>query len=198
MRSDEVLRLFQAVAGPSPAGTENPVRTYEHQFGLNLPSWLVLVLTALVAAAALITLVKPLAPVASALWWVIRRPFRRSSSDVEYRRQHWRMFADHVDWQLRLLSAKEDWRDDRFAELEAEVEVEGREWVSRWLRGSPSRRVTLRREKSLSRALERSTERLVILEGDPGSGKVSRCVMLLSGWRVGRQKLMILVSFHCM
>ena len=81
------------------------------------------------------------------------------------------MFADHVDWQLRLLSAKEDWRDDRFAELEAEVEVEGREWVSRWLRGSPSRRVTLRREKSLSRALERSTERLVILEGDPGSGK---------------------------
>ena len=35
----------------------------------------------------------------------------------------------------------------------------------------PYRHVALRREKSLSRGLARTTDSLIILEGDPGSGK---------------------------
>ena len=171
MRPDSVLLMLGVVVGPSPASTENPVHTYERQFGLNLPTWLVAVLSALVAAAILLGLLKPLAPITNALFRIIKKPFSRPSADEVYTRQRWRRFADYHDGQLRWLAAKEDWRDDRFAELEAEVEVEGRERISRWLRGSPSREVALRREKSLSRALERSTERLIILEGEPGSGK---------------------------
>ncbi|HEY1534721.1 MAG TPA: NACHT domain-containing protein [Polyangiaceae bacterium] len=74
--------------------------------------------------------------------------------------------------QLERLAVAEDWRDDRFAELEAEVEVhQGRERIISWLRFSPYRNVTLRREKSLSAGLARTTDSLVILEGEPGSGK---------------------------
>ena len=83
-------------------------------------------------------------------------------------------FARYVVTRLEELASKEDWRDDRFAELEAEVEVEGRERVIGWLRFSPYRQVALRREKSLSRGLARTTDSLIILEGDPAVGE-KRC-----------------------
>ncbi|BBH69200.1 hypothetical protein ACTI_58850 [Actinoplanes sp. OR16] len=73
----------------------------------------------------------------------------------------WQRFADHVESSLRRIDEKEEWRDDRFARLEAEVEVEGR----------AGRRDTLRRVPSLTAAIESSEERLVVLEGEPGSGK---------------------------
>ncbi len=64
----------------------------------------------------------------------------------------------------------------RFAELEAEVETHGRRnsfWFPHPLdrifaQNHPS---DLRREKSLSRALQKTKERRILLEGDPGSGK---------------------------
>jgi NACHT domain len=65
----------------------------------------------------------------------------------------------------------EEWRDERFAELEAEVEFERSERMVRRLRLSPSRPLSLRREASLSRGLAKTTDTLVILEGEPGSGK---------------------------
>ena len=76
------------------------------------------------------------------------RPFKRPNRDEEYRIIARQGFARHVESQLKNLAVKEDWRDDRFAELEAEVEVEGRERIVPWLRHSPSRTVSLRREKS--------------------------------------------------
>jgi hypothetical protein len=88
--------------------------------------------------------------------------------DANEKRRAWRrsIFADHVESQVRRLNAEEQWSDHRFAELEAEVEAEGRRTGTVF-----RRRSTLRHEKTLSRALERSGERLILLEGDPGAGK---------------------------
>src|ERR1035438_6906003 len=37
-----------------------------------------------------------------------------------------RRFAEHIAQEIRLLKSKEDWKEDRFPELEAEVEATGR------------------------------------------------------------------------
>ena len=84
-----------------------------------------------------------------------------------------RRFADHIESEIRRLNNLEVWHDYRFTELEAEVEVEA-EGKRRVLSILPFRRRTrsgLRRERSLSKALESSQERLILLEGAPGSGK---------------------------
>jgi hypothetical protein len=68
------------------------------------------------------------------------------------------------------LNNLEEWKDYRFAELEAEVAAEGQRL---WLGFIPlfESRNTLRRERSLSKALKKSRARLILVEGDPGSGK---------------------------
>ncbi len=78
-----------------------------------------------------------------------------------------RRFADHVESEIRRLNNQEEWRDHRYAELEAEVEAEGRRRTTLTWRPKSQ----LRRERSLSRALTQSDERLVLLEGEPGAGK---------------------------
>lgn len=112
------------------------------------------------------------------LYWMIAAlialwPFSRvhDAPETRYRIEQRRQFARHVQNQLQQLAGQENWRDERFADLEAEVEVEGRQRRIPWLRHSPPQTVVLRREKSLSRALERSVEPLIVLEGDPGAGK---------------------------
>ncbi len=93
--------------------------------------------------------------------------------DAEARRlaEDRRRFAEHVKAQLDSLNSRESWQDYRFAELEAEVEAEGRTvgWITiPYMR--PTRK-GLRRERSLALALKSSRERLSLLEGEPGSGK---------------------------
>jgi hypothetical protein len=78
-------------------------------------------------------------------------------------------FADHLEGEIRRLNNLEAWNDYRFTELEAEVEAEGRRRMQGFF--FPHIQSGLRRERSLSRALEASQERLILLEGDPGSGK---------------------------
>jgi hypothetical protein len=82
-----------------------------------------------------------------------------------------RRFADHIESEIRRLNNLEAWSDYRFAELEAEVEAEGRRQAFSPLPFLQRSRSGLRREKSLSKALEVSRERLILLEGEPGSGK---------------------------
>ncbi len=77
-------------------------------------------------------------------------------------------FADHIESQMRWLGHKEEWRDHRYAELEAELEITGRQRV--WfLRRTPLN--SLKRVPSLSKALEECEDRIVLLEGEPGAGK---------------------------
>lgn len=79
-------------------------------------------------------------------------------------------FADYMEHEIRQLNSREEWKDYRFAELEAEVEAEGKH-IFFLLPFFKSTKRGLRREKSLSKALELSSERLVLVEGEPGSGK---------------------------
>jgi hypothetical protein len=77
--------------------------------------------------------------------------------------------ADFIEREIRNINGREEWSDYRFSELEAEVEVDadGRRrgfWLRRRSEG-------VRREKSLLRALRNSRARLILLEGEPGSGK---------------------------
>lgn len=135
------------------------------------PSWLDTVLTwlrteeeLLSALTALIVLVG----VAVGGWRVLTRlPARRRLSRAA---RHRRLFADHIESQLRRLDEKEEWRDYRFARLEAEIESEGQQ-RNRLPGRIGARRDGLRREKSLLTALRRSGERLIVLQGDPGAGK---------------------------
>lgn len=131
-----------------------------------------------VKALAIIALLIVVAPVISALPPVIRECVnvirwaagRRLSAERRRRRKR-QTFARHLDNQLRQLELQEDWRDEKYAELEAEVEIE-QTWRTRWMRRLlPFRRSTLRRVRSLSQALSRSGVPLVLLEGEPGAGK---------------------------
>lgn len=132
-----------------------------------LPGWVVAGLLALLAVAWLVERLTPLGPVVRGVTRLLHRP----DPDARRRAARLRVVARHV--QTRLLSLAEDtrWDDGRYAELEAEVEIEGRErtWSS-W-RGAPTRRTELRRVRSLTAALARSTEPIIVLEGEPGSGK---------------------------
>ncbi len=93
--------------------------------------------------------------------------------DAEKRRRRKRrqQFANHIEYKIKKLCDWEDWSESRFAELEAEVEAEGRERVFSLIPFLKKNRGGLRREHSLSKALESSRERLILLEGEPGSGK---------------------------
>lgn len=82
-----------------------------------------------------------------------------------------RLFARYLKDEIFRLNSQEEWGDHRFAELEATVEAEGLRsggslYFLPWLRTTG-----VRREKSLSRAIGSSAERLILLEGEPGAGK---------------------------
>lgn len=79
-----------------------------------------------------------------------------------------RQFADYVESEIRRLNNLESWSHYRFTELEAEVEAEGDYRIND---GLFRKRSGLRRVSSLTEALESSDERLILLQGEPGSGK---------------------------
>ncbi len=82
-----------------------------------------------------------------------------------------RRFSEHLKSRLALLNSREAWQDYKFTELEAEVEAEGKSHHLIPLLPILRSRDHLRRESSLSAALSRSRERLILVEGEPGSGK---------------------------
>jgi NACHT domain len=142
----------------------------------HLPSGAGGVVAVIFALAAIVT---ALAAILRPVWAILRLAWHSTArrwsepsgqqADFLHRRQ---MFAARVLGQLTELDSHESWQDNRFTELEAEVEItEGRERIFRRWRRSPTRHVTLRLEKSLTRALERSHDPLILLEGEPGSGK---------------------------
>lgn len=116
---------------------------------------------------ALVVLISPLGAPIRGAWhggvWLFK--YREAERRAAVSR---RGFARHIEAQLLRLSDRDDWSDERFTELEAEVEIEGRQrrLVPWGRRGYDNRRV-----RSLSAALTRSTERLIILQGEPGAGK---------------------------
>ena len=141
-----------------------------------LPSWAIGICVVIFAIAASLGALEPLfAPCRVLLgfvWRSLTRQFYAPSKDMTDFLHRRKMFAGLILGQLVELDSHESWQDNRFTELEAEVEItEGRERIFKGWRNSPTRRVALRREKSLTRALRRSRDPLILLEGEPGSGK---------------------------
>jgi hypothetical protein len=157
--------------------TDDALNTLRENLGL--PRWLIGTLTVLLA---LRVLYKPLAEAVvppykffiNHVLPLVYTPERRAK--VRERE----MFAHHVEAEIRRHNAKEDWADHRFAELEAEVEVEDSHRFGSLARLLPTS--GLRRERSLTRALAHSADRQILLVGDPGSGKASPCAISLSRW----------------
>ena len=85
--------------------------------------------------------------------------------------QRRRNFAGFIESEIERLGRQEEWKDYRFAELEAEVEAEGNRRIFSVVPFLKRTNSSLRREKSLSKAISSSQERLILVEGEPGSGK---------------------------
>jgi hypothetical protein len=102
-------------------------------------------------------------------WVRTRLRLRDEAEKGRVRRRQ--LFAEFVESRVRDLNRREEWSDYRFAELEAEVETVAEARRRFHLDDLLGRRQGLRREKSLSKALMKSDERLILLRGDPGSGK---------------------------
>jgi hypothetical protein len=139
-------------------------------FGGTPPDWLLPAIGWVVAAGLLLRGINIILTQIRNLWTEFIRPIFYNDKDKDKRLSRQR-FADHVESEMRRFNLQENWNDYRFVELEGEVEFEGR---VRFLGISSLpvvNRSQVRRERSLSRALEKSGERLILLEGDPGSGK---------------------------
>jgi len=80
-------------------------------------------------------------------------------------------FAGHIEREMERIGSNEEWGDYKFTELEAEVEAEGHQRAPSVIPFLTRVNSGLRRETSLSKALKSSSERLILVEGEPGSGK---------------------------
>lgn len=93
------------------------------------------------------------------------------SSDSKSRVRRRKQFCGVLDADLAYLAKAENWNDQYFTDLEAEVETEGGYYASSWDRFWRRKSFGLRKERSLIRAINSSTERAMQLVGEPGSGK---------------------------
>jgi hypothetical protein len=91
--------------------------------------------------------------------------------EEKQRSLHRKYFAGHILSEIEQLGRQEEWKDYLYAELEAEVEAEGRRRILSIIPFLKQTNSGLRHEKSLSKALASSQERLILVEGEPGSGK---------------------------
>lgn len=82
-------------------------------------------------------------------------------------------------------SSERDWRDEYFTELEAEVEVEVARTPKRWRPFAPPSDIRL--EASLTSALLHCKDKLIYLEGDPGSGKSVSLRHIVRTWRLNAE-----------
>jgi len=142
-------------------------------FGDNLPpqvkKWIGIILSALLILLFVWLVLFALSKIVE----IIKEKFIPLFYNAEERRRNTRrrQFADHLESEIRRLNNLEAWHDYRFTDLEAEVEAEGQRRKLRWLPFLTRTQIGLRRERSLLGALEKSEERLILIEGEPGSGK---------------------------
>ncbi len=87
--------------------------------------------------------------------------------EIKCRQNFCRVLRGKIEW----LNSAENWNDQFFADLEAEVEAEGGFYASALHRVFRRQSRGLRRVRSLIGAIESSTEPALLLVGEPGSGK---------------------------
>lgn len=145
----------------------------ENIFGNNIPPWIIntfnwflLVSLVLVALWGLLSLVNKIKELWTQNFWPLFY-----NHDEKQRSTYRKYFAEHIENEIIRIGRQEDWKDHRFAELEAEVEIEGKQKTWSWIPFVHKSTIELQREHSLSKALAKSRERLILVEGEPGSGK---------------------------
>lgn len=80
-------------------------------------------------------------------------------------------FARRIALELSILNSQDTWKDDRYSELEAEVEAEDNWYQKSFWIPFGRKHKGIHREKNLSIALTKNRDRMILLEGEPGSGK---------------------------
>lgn len=136
--------------------------------GFAPPAWVLAAIAGIILFGLLILGIELIALAIKKLWSEVIQPALYNPIDQQ-RRFKRQMFADHIEGEIRILNSKEVWNDNRFTELEAYVEAEVEK--GNIFRFKSAQQPGVRLQKSLSKAIERSTSRLVLLEGDPGAGK---------------------------
>jgi len=92
---------------------------------------------------------------------------KSNKTSIKKRKQ----FCAVLEADLSYLAKAENWNDQYFTDLEAEVETEGGYYASALDKLRNKKSFGLRKESSLIRAITKSTERAMQLVGEPGSGK---------------------------
>lgn len=92
---------------------------------------------------------------------------RRKSEWLNRKRQFLCVLASD----LGSIGKAEAWNDQHFTDLEAEVEIDGRYYASSLRRLFRKKSFGKRKEPSLIKAIDASSEKCLILVGDPGAGK---------------------------
>jgi hypothetical protein len=139
-------------------------------FGDAPPDWLLRIIAGFILFGLIILGIQMVAIPIIKFWREIIRPFRYTPEEKRQRLRRQR-FADYMESEIRRINNLEAWSDNRFAELEAEVEAEGKSLLGGVFSIPFLQSNHLYKTRSLSKALERSSERLILLEGEPGSGK---------------------------
>lgn len=172
-RGAAILKSSNSTPTPSTSSPPWPIDQLNHLLGRPLPHALqVVIIWVLIIAAILSGLLT--------VWGFIRGITHMLSQKVfphvfytkgqkrRLRQRH--NFARHLLIELNRLNDLEDWRETRYAELQAEVEVEARpRWRLPFL--TRPRADQFRLERSLTRAIRRSADQIILLQGAPGSGK---------------------------
>ena len=153
---------------PEPSDWESLFSWGTKLAGVELPGPLAMVFGYLIIATVFVLIVLALATgIKQLITLLIPLTPKMYSAEARTRSRARRQFAEYIRFQIERMNRSENWRDDDFTELEAEVEASGR----RIGRLAKLRGKSVFRARSLTKALEKSAERLVLVEGDPGAGK---------------------------
>lgn len=95
----------------------------------------------------------------------------RSNQDQKLAIRRRQQFCGVLRSDLDAIAKAENWNDQWFTDLEAEVEAEGGYYSNTLSRFLKRRSNGIRRVPSLIQAIQTSTERCMLLVGDPGCGK---------------------------
>ena len=93
------------------------------------------------------------------------------SSEKKVKIRQRQQFCGVLRSDLASIAKAENWNDQFFTDLEAEVEAEGYCFSSALNRLCGRKSYGLRREPSLIKSIDRSAEQFLLLVGAPGSGK---------------------------
>lgn len=181
MEAEIAMTATKDSLGLSEKGLELSEKLFETLWNTGVPQdawhWILLILIVLVVVGIIAILVfKTLGSVIEKLVKLVDT-YKSSglplwlNKENKYRVRRRKQFSGVLDADLAYLAKAENWNDQYFTDLEAEVETEGGYYASAWDRVRGRKSFGLRKERSLIRAITSSAERAMQLVGEPGSGK---------------------------